>query len=259
RARDAALEQRRRGLDPATREAGNREPARHRAVGAPGAGGARRPVGGREGARARVGDHCTAARVDRRHRRARVARHGPGAAAGGRAAVARRRAAARPARGAARSVAGATGSRREAAMSRPSRRRLLGALGVLPVASALPGCVGLGEAPAHVHYELEDRGPTRQASGGAHRARTLLVAGVAASAFEDGTGIAYSRSPGARAHYQFASWTERPAGRIARLLVRRLAAGDAFGDVAMSTAPVRGDWLLELQLEQMFHDDVSPP
>src|SRR5690606_821806 len=124
---------------------------------------------------------------------------------------------------------------------------------------ALPGCVGLGEAPAHVHYELEDRGPTRQASGGAHRARTLLVAGVAASAFEDGTGIAYSRSPGARAHYQFASWTERPAGRIARLLVRRLAAGDAFGDVAMSTAPVRGDWLLELQLEQMFHDDVSPP
>jgi ABC-type uncharacterized transport system auxiliary subunit len=22
---------------------------------------------------------------------------------------------------------------------------------------------------------------------------------------------------------------------------------------------VRGDWLLELQLEQMFHDDVSPP
>jgi len=144
-------------------------------------------------------------------------------------------------------------------MSRTSRRRLLGALGILPVASALPGCVGLGDAPAHVHYRLEDRGPTRQASGGARRARTLLVAGVAASAFEDGTGIAYSRSPGARAHYQFASWTERPAGRIARLLVRRLAAGDAFGDVAMSTAPVRGDWLLELQLEQMFHDDVSPP
>ena len=61
------------------------------------------------------------------------------------------------------------------------------------------------------------------------------------------------------AHYQFASWTERPAGRIARLLVRRLAARDAFADVALSTAPVRGDWLLELQLEQMFHDDVSPP
>ena len=144
-------------------------------------------------------------------------------------------------------------------MSRSARRRLLGALGALPAASVLPGCVNLGDARAHVHYELEDRGPTRPAAGGARGVRTLLVAGVAASAFEDGTGIAYSRAPGARAHYQFASWTERPAGRIARLLVRRLAARDAFADVALSTAPGRGDWLLELQLEQMFHDDVSPP
>ncbi|RPH67626.1 MAG: hypothetical protein EHM83_01020 [Burkholderiales bacterium] len=144
-------------------------------------------------------------------------------------------------------------------MRRLARRRLLGALGALPVASTLGGCIGLGEVPAHVYFELEDRGAAGPAAGGTRSPHTLLVAGVAASAFDDGTGIAYSRAPGARAYYQLASWTERPAGRIARLLVRRLAASGRFGDVASATAPVRGDWLLELQLEQLLHDDVSPP
>ncbi len=144
-------------------------------------------------------------------------------------------------------------------MSSSLRRRLIGALGATPVAAALPACIGLREAPAHIHYRLDDHAVAQRAAGGTRNPRTLLVAGVAASAFDDGTGIAFSRAPGARAHYQFASWSERPAGRIARLLVHRLAASEAFGDVASATAAVRGDWLLELQLEQMFHDDVSPP
>ncbi len=144
-------------------------------------------------------------------------------------------------------------------MSSSLRRRLIGALGATPVAAALPACIGLREAPAHIHYRLDDHAVAQRAAGGTRNPRTLLVAGVAASAFDDGTGIAFSRAPGARAHYQFASWSERPAGRIARLLVNRLAASEAFGDVASATAAVRGDWLLELQLEQMFHDDVSPP
>jgi ABC-type uncharacterized transport system auxiliary subunit len=147
------------------------------------------------------------------------------------------------------------------------RRQLVVALGAAPLASVLPGCVGLGEAPAHVYYELDDIAAASrpaQAAGdrtgaGAARARTLLVAGNAASAFYDSTGLAYSRSAGARAHYQLASWTERPAGRIARLLERRLAASGAFADVASATAAVRGDWLLELQLEQLYHDDSTPP
>ena len=144
-------------------------------------------------------------------------------------------------------------------MSSSLRRRLIGALGATPVAAALPACIGLREAPAHIHYRLDDHAVAQRAAGGTRNPRTLLVAGVAASAFDDGTGIAFSRAPGARAHYQFASWSARPAGRIARLLVNRLAASEAFGDVASATAAVRGDWLLELQLEQMFHDDVSPP
>lgn len=154
-------------------------------------------------------------------------------------------------------------------MSGALRRKLVVALGAAPLASALSGCVGLGEAPAHVYYELDDTAaaarPAQAAGGragagaGAARARTLLVAGNAASAFYDSTGLAYSRSAGARAHYQLARWTERPAGRIARLLEARLAASGAFADVASATAAVRGDWLLELQLEQLYHDDSTPP
>ncbi len=157
------------------------------------------------------------------------------------------------------------------------RRRLLRVLGAMPLAATLPGCIGPGRAPAHLYYELDDPGAAAQRAtgGGANtgagtatdagnatasaRARTLLVDGVAANAFLDGTAIAYSRAPGTRASYQFASWTERPASRIARLLGQRLAASGAFADVASATAPVRGDWLLELQLEQLYHDDLVPP
>lgn len=147
-------------------------------------------------------------------------------------------------------------------MSAAARRRLLGALGAGPIA-ALAGCIGLPEAPAHVYYELEDAGPVAAPAAAsrtpARDAHTLRVSGAAASAFLDGTGLAYSRAPGARAYYQLASWSERPAVRIARLLERRLASTGAFGHVASAGAPVRADWLLELRLEQFFHDDVSPP
>lgn len=148
------------------------------------------------------------------------------------------------------------------------RRRLLGVLGAAPLATALSGCIGPGQAPAHLYYELDDPGAgvprvdghgADAAASASARTRTLLIDGVAANAFLDSTAIAYSRAPGARASYQFASWTERPAARIARLLGRRLTASGAFADVAAATAPVRGDWLLELQLEQLYHDDQVPP
>lgn len=153
-------------------------------------------------------------------------------------------------------------ARRRYATNPPAaRRRLLAALGAAPLAAMLAGCAGLRETRAHVYYELEDpgRAPAVAARASARDGRTLLVAGSAAGAFVDGTGLAYSRAPGARAYYQLASWSERPAERIARLLERRLAASGAFADVASAGAPLLPDWLLELQLEQFFHDDVSPP
>lgn len=139
-----------------------------------------------------------------------------------------------------------------------ARRRLLGAFAAAPLAGALGGCLGLGEVPAHVYYELDDLGGTPPAAG-ARVEHTLLVAGSAANGLLDSTALAFSRAAGARQQYQFASWSERPAQRIARLMARRLREAQVFRDVVAETAPVRGDWLLELQLEQLFHDDATPP
>lgn len=123
--------------------------------------------------------------------------------------------------------------------------------------AAMSACTIVGEAPAHVHYELRDLGQSTPV-GGRALDRTLLI-GSTSAAFHDGTGLVYSRSPGARGYYQFASWSERPAERMAQLLQRRLAQTRAFRDVAGTTASVTGEWLLDVKLEQLYHDDSRPP
>ncbi len=136
------------------------------------------------------------------------------------------------------------------------RRALLAA--VLPVA-LLPACVNFGgDSPAYLSYQLQDLGRATPVDG-ASIDRTLLVAWSSGSAFYDTTSMAYSRRPGALAYYQFASWSDPPAERLGRLLARRLAQARAFRDVATRTASVNGDWLLEVQLDEMLHDDSSPP
>lgn len=146
----------------------------------------------------------------------------------------------------------------ERAAGRAARRRVLGTITAVPLAAALAGCLGAGQAPAHVYYELDDLGRTPPAAG-TRVEHTLLVAGSAANGLLESTALAFSRAPGARQHYQYASWSEPPAQRIARLLARRLREARQFRDVAVDTAPVRGDWLLEVQLEQLFHDAGTPP
>ncbi|MGD9945021.1 MAG: ABC-type transport auxiliary lipoprotein family protein [Burkholderiaceae bacterium] len=142
---------------------------------------------------------------------------------------------------------------------RRDRRRLLTAAAVPLLGLAAGGCTNLrGDVPAHVYYELDDQAqPQRDA--GPRVERRLLVTGTAGSTLYDSVGLAYSRAPGARSYYQFASWSEAPAQRVMRLAQRRLAALGVFQDVAGVTSAVRGDWLLELQLDQMYHDDLSPP
>ncbi len=144
----------------------------------------------------------------------------------------------------------------------PRRRLLAAALPLLATAAA--GCGSLsgslrGDAPAHVYYELDDLGSAPPSSGGARLEQRLLVAGLSGSMLYDSVGMAYSRAPGARSYYQFASWSEQPAQRLTRLATRRLAAMQVFRDVAGVTGAVRADWLLELQLHQMYHDDLKPP
>ncbi len=156
------------------------------------------------------------------------------------------------------------------------------------VALALPsgalllagGCVSIGggDNPAPVWYLLEDSGAAsapRAALAEATRPagtvatadrgavasidRVLMIGPVLASSFDESDKLAYSRAPGTRAHYQFAGWTERPAHRIGVLVERRLATRGRFAAVVQSTAGIRGDIVLNLALEHLYHDvSVSP-
>src|SRR5690606_10383612 len=141
---------------------------------------------------------------------------------------------------------------------RPTRCLVLLAACTGPLAF-VTGCVSIGnKAPTHVNYELRDLGAATQTQH-APLDRVVLVSSAAASAFYDATSIVYSRSPGALAYYQFASWSERPAQQLERLFARRLAGTGAFRDVAAISAGVQGSRVVELELDEMLHDDAVPP
>ncbi|MFK7965618.1 MAG: ABC-type transport auxiliary lipoprotein family protein [Burkholderiaceae bacterium] len=91
------------------------------------------------------------------------------------------------------------------------------------------------------------------------KAGALLIGPITSNPFYDSTQLAYSRSDIARAYYQFASWTERPTKRLAVLIEQRLTARSQFEVVASSTAGIRGDLLLNLTLDEMYHDTTASP
>ena len=76
----------------------------------------------------------------------------------------------------------------------------------------------------------------------------LYVAPTSASSFYDTQDIAYSRSPGTRAYYQFNRWTERPARSIHRQLASRIGTG----------AP-KDALRLDTHLEEIYHDASAEP
>mgnify|MGYP001820046196 CR=1 FL=1 len=127
------------------------------------------------------------------------------------------------------------------------------------------GCngLGLGTARPVTWYALNDQlHPSAAAAQAVHSRRirrVLMIGPVDANPFYDSTQVAYSRSDIARAYYQFAAWTERPAKRLSLLVERRLAARGRFLGVVNSTAGVRGDLLLTLSLDEIFHNAAKRP
>jgi len=108
-------------------------------------------------------------------------------------------------------------------------------------------------------YSLEDVRTTTPVAVDQTVPKVLIIEPVRANPFYDSTQLAFSRSDIARAYYQFASWTERPAKRLAILVERRLSARNAFETVATSTVGLRGDISLNLTLDELFHDTVNSP
>lgn len=88
---------------------------------------------------------------------------------------------------------------------------------------------------------------------------TLVVAQADSNPFYNSTQIAYSRSDIARAYYQFAAWTERPAKRVTTLASTKLRTSGHFAQVASQTDGIIGDLELNLRLEELYHDATSTP
>lgn len=93
-------------------------------------------------------------------------------------------------------------------------------------------------------YFVLDAGLARDAKARA----AVTVTPTSASSFYDTQDIAYSRSPGTRAYYQFNRWTDRPQRRIHALLASRLDGGGAKEALRLNT-----------HLEEIYHDASQEP
>ena len=136
---------------------------------------------------------------------------------------------------------------------RTTRFAVAGALG-----TALAGCLSLGSQEPQRYYVL-DAPAAKAAPARTARAATLLVTPTTASTFYDFQDIAFSRAPGARAYYQYHSWTDRPGRRVTELLVARLERDGSFKAVAAVISGVRGEYILNTHLTEFYHDAAVAP
>lgn len=124
---------------------------------------------------------------------------------------------------------------------------------------ALSGCASLGETgPSQQFYTLNDAKVSAVQPPPRSAARTLLVATSASASFYDSVRMAYSTQPGARAYYQFANWTTRPALRLGQLLVQRLNI-DGKMNAALLSSEIQGDVLIEVRIDEFYHDASTTP
>jgi len=125
--------------------------------------------------------------------------------------------------------------------------------------TGLAGCVSFQDVPPREYYVLDDLAKTGASRQAAPAGRVLLVNAASASPFYDTQNLVFSRSPGQRAYYQFAGWTERPGRRLSELLMRRLETRGSFKSVAATTAGIKGDFVLSTRLEEFYHDTGANP
>jgi cholesterol transport system auxiliary component len=129
---------------------------------------------------------------------------------------------------------------------------------LLILAFLLGGCVHLSNSGQPVvHYVLTDPGPAVHLPH--PHPGVLLLREMDAPGFYQEPGLAYSREPGTRSHYQFAQWAELPAKRLTWLLRERLETAGVFQVVAPMAAGVVGDYQLNTRLIDFYHDASVKP
>lgn len=134
----------------------------------------------------------------------------------------------------------------------------------------LAGCAVLspGDSQSVAYYVLKDlkteQGiaavqPQPAAGRDPKSGRVLMLGGVTAAALHDSDRMVYTRDGAGHGYYQFAHWSERPGKRLAVLAEQRLARSGRFAAVVQSISGVKGDWLLNLRLDELTHDAQRTP
>lgn len=138
-------------------------------------------------------------------------------------------------------------------------RRWQKIVGLTLLTLPLCACLSLGESgPAQQFYVLQDTRVTAVNTAPLTGAKTLLISTSAGSPFYDSVRLAYSQQPPARAYYQFANWTTRPAVRLGQLMMQRLNVNGKLNAAGMS-GDLQGDWLLDLRVDEFYHDVSVKP
>jgi cholesterol transport system auxiliary component len=140
-------------------------------------------------------------------------------------------------------------------MSRPLRAWVASLFALFAAA-----CVTIASGPgAQRYFVLQDTGSAVPERPAPDIALSLVVTGSATAAFYDAENLVFSRATGQRAYYQLAAWTERPARRIADIVRQRLRDRGRIATVAAPTSGVRADVVLEVAVEDFYHDAAASP
>jgi cholesterol transport system auxiliary component len=124
------------------------------------------------------------------------------------------------------------------------------------------GCVSLDigkDTAPQAQFRIVDGGSGAAATASRSNGRNLIVSPQPSASIDDSYALAYSRLPNQRAAYQFATWSDRPSNRLAQLLVERLAARRAFESVSLAGRGVAGDLLLNVSVNDFYHDAAASP
>lgn len=148
----------------------------------------------------------------------------------------------------------------------PFERKAVSFLIAVLSAVVLAGCFPSGTREAQSFYVLEPKAPApaaieRKSAGKENPARagTLVVEPMTVARFYDTQSIVYSRAPGTRGYYQFASFTEPPALTLGASLEQRLEASGAFEHVVFDRRAGRDALRLRTHLQELYHDAATSP
>jgi cholesterol transport system auxiliary component len=121
---------------------------------------------------------------------------------------------------------------------------------VIVAAVLVAACAPFGTREAQRYFILD----APAASGPAARTAmpAVVVVPTTASSFYDTQDIAYSRSAGTRAYYQFSHWTERPQRAVHAQLLSRLGTQAQSGRRS-------SEIIVVTHLEEIYHDAAQQP